>query len=568
MYLWEQYAEDVIAGRELVCKYTRLAVERHLRDLESSQNEDYPYYFDTDEALRGLSFIISLRHTKGELAGQRFNLQPFQAFRLANILGWRKKENGARRFNKAYVEIARKNGKSEEAAALALYMLVADGERGAEVYSAATMREQARIVFQAAKSMAKGLMSESPTVARLLNALQNVLVVNATDSKMTALASEDNTLDGLNPSMAVVDEYHAHKNDLLLGVLETGMGSRKQPLLFVITTAGFNTAGPCYELRKNVIDVLEGTKEDDQLFGIIYTLDEGDDWQDEAVWKKANPNIGVTPTLDFMRRQAQQARNQGGSTLTHFLTKNLNVWTNASAVWIQTEDYQACENPDFDPTPLRGRRCYGGLDMASVADMNAFSLVFPPEREGEKFQVLRWRWLPRDTALKYESTGNGTYRRWAEQGLIILTEGNVVDHRKVEADIVAICAQYQVFSVAYDPTASIQTAVQLQDAGLRMEVFQQYARNFAVPTKEYERLVMSQQFDFPVDPVQRWMVSNVRIHYGPNGEMKPDKNPKKSAGKIDGVIADIMALGECIAREREKPQGSYLFQEGAELIIF
>lgn len=566
---WEDF-EEIIQNHIESClndtilsnKYVKLAFQRHKNDLKRQFNDDFPYYFDEDEAFRFLSFMSQMRHTKGELGNKPFKIQPNQAARYAIMFGWRKKSDDTRRFRRAYQEMARKNGKSEEAAVVQLFCFIADQEEGAEVYSAATKKEQARIVFDAAKRMAKAAKRDSPTIDKLVQIRQHHIVSEKIDAKMVALSSDDDTLDGLNPHMATIDEYHAHPNDKLVGVIETGMGARRQPLLNIITTAGFNIGGPCYAFRKYCVDVLEGRKIDEELFTIIYSLDENDDWADETVWIKANPNIGVTPSIDWMRGEALKAKNQGGEKLVQFQTKNLNIWTSSQATWISHAAYTACES-DIDLTKLHGRRCFGGLDLANTKDINAFSLVFPPESPDENTIILRWKWLPADSAKEFEETGFGQYKIWAQQGEITLTPGNVIDHAVIAQKIVELSAIYQIDSIAYDPYGAIQLAVNLSDAGLKMVVHNQYMRIMAPPTADYERLIIGNLVAWLPDAAQAWMMSNVTLHRGPDGGYKPDK--KRSKGKIDGIIADIIAISQMNTVMNSPTASSYLFDNN-ELI--
>lgn len=560
----DKHIDDCLTDRQPSCGFVKLAFERHINDLSRQFDENFPYYFDPDEALRFLTFMSEIRHTKGEKGNQKFNITPNQATRYAILFGWRQKSDDTRRFRRVYQEMARKNGKSEEAAVVQLYAFVAEGEEGAEVYSAATKKEQARIVFDAAKKMARAAKSDSPYIDKLITIRQHHLTIDRFGSKMVALSSDDDTLDGLNPSMATVDEYHAHPNDKLVGVIETGMGARRQPLLNIITTAGFNIGGPCYEFRRYVIDVLEKRKEDDALFCIIYTLDESDDWQDESVWVKANPNLGITPSMSWMRGECLKAINQGGEKQVQFLTKNLNVWTSSQSTWIPQNVFVACE-ADFLIESLKGRRCFGGLDLANTKDINAFSLVFPPESEGEKVKILRWKWLPEVSAKEFEETGFGQYKQWADKGVVELTPGNVVDHAIITAKIVELSSIYEIDSIAYDPYGAIQLAVNLTDAGLNMVVHNQYMRIMAPPTADYERLIVGNMVEWIPDPAQAWMMSNVTLNKGPDGGYKPDK--KRSKNKIDGIIADIIAISQMNTVMNNPGAQSYLFEDGSELMM-
>ena len=536
----DKYINDVQSDNIVVCKYVKQAVERHLKDL---QRDDI--YFDEESATKFLKFSSLCRYTKGELAKlkKKIEFTPQQVFRYWLLFGW-KKLDGNRRFRKVYFEVARKNGKSEEAAVVCAYLLLYDKEYGAEVYTAATKHEQARIVFDAAKEMIRKMREDSNKVKQLtLIGVLNVSVLE-TNSKLEPLSSRSEKQDGLNPHGAIVDEYHAHQTSDLLEVIQTGMGSRSQPLLFIITTAGFEKQYPCYsEERATAIDVLNGLKVDDSLMTVIYTLDEGDDWKDENNWVKANPNIGITPTWDFMRQQFQQAINQGVTKEVQFKTKNLNVWTDSSMAWINNETWMACsgEIPD-----LKGMECYGGLDLAAVSDMNAYVLLFP---HNEKFYIKPFFWLPRGTI---EAKGDHIdYRRWVNEGLIKVIDGDVIDQRIILNDIFEIHKQYNVKSFAFDRFMAFNGLIQgLNDEGINGLEFGQGFKSMSEPTKDFEVLIKSKKLIHDGNGVLAWQMSNVELELDPADNVKPSK--KKSRNKIDGIVASIMALGCYHALNSEK----------------
>lgn len=338
---YKRYMDDVQSGKVLACKYVKQAIERQIRDLSRQKTETFPYYFDEKEAEKSLKLFSLLKHTKGEWATKalNFQLQDFQAFEIACVFGWKKQYSDLRRFTRVYSETARKSGKTEKCAGIQIIGAI-EGEGGAEVYSAATTRDQARIVFDATKHMAKELKRDGYKWAK-------PFVIQANDIKyeacvIKALSAEAKTLDGKNPHFVIIDEFHAHPTSDVLNVMETGMGARAQPLLYIITTAGFNIESPCYDLRKTATEILAGIKDDESFFTVIYTLDDDDNWEDEAVWIKANPNIGATPKWDWMREQYTKAKNEGFAKRVEFLTKNLNLWQNQKETWIADEVYQAC----------------------------------------------------------------------------------------------------------------------------------------------------------------------------------------------------------------------------------
>lgn len=530
-----KYIEDVKSEKLVVCEWVKLAIDRHLKDLERDD-----IYFDEEAADRFLKFTALCKYTKGDLASQGKTIEytPQQVFRYWVLMGWMTLE-GSRRFRKVYFEVARKNGKSEEAAVLCAYMLLKDGEFGAEVFTAATKHEQAKIVFLAARQMILKLSQDYKSVKGLVNiGVGNVSVLQR-NSKLEPLSSRSEKQDGLNPHLGVIDEYHAHPNSDLLEVIQTGMGSRSQPMLFIITTAGFEKQFPCHsEERKVATEILQGIKKDDGLFTVIYTLDEGDDWKDESTWVKANPNIGITPTWEYMRSQLTQAINQGVSKEVQFKTKNLNIWTNSSMSWISDEKFKICGTvlPD-----LKGRKCYGGLDLASTRDLNAFVLIFPPESKDEPVWVIPYFWLPKATIQNKKEIAN--YPQWEREGLIRVAGDEVTNQRQITVDIInEIAKDYQIESFAFDRYLAFNGVIQdLKDGGLEAFEFGQGYKSMSDPTKELERLMLSGEIGHGNHPVLRWNCSNIEISMNEAGDIKLDK--KKSKEKIDGMVALVMALG-------------------------
>jgi phage terminase large subunit-like protein len=526
-----QYAYDVLEGRVLACKYVKLAVQRHLNDLKEGHKRGL--YFDEAAGHHIINFFQFLKHSKGKFAGKAFELEPYQQFTLWVLFGW-KNADGTRRFKYAYNEVARKNGKSTLSSGVALYMLLGDGESGAEVYTAATMRDQAKICFDEAKKM----VQKSPALKSRISVYQHNMHILANNSKMEPLSSDADSLDGLNPHCSIVDEYHAHRNAELYNVLKSAMGAREQPLQFTITTAGFNKEGPCYQLRKTCIEILEGKKHDDTLFAIIFTLDEDDDWTDEKVWIKANPNLGNSISLKYLRDECNSAKNNASEEV-NFKTKNLNIWTDASTTWIADEKWKACNKP-VDMEGLEGKECFGGLDLASVVDVASLVLFFP--QEDGTFDLLPYFWIPEDTAAERTRKDGVGYLQWIKEGFIRTTPGNVIDFNFIKEDIRQLCEQYQVKRLGFDRWNSSQLVNDLTEEGINLTPFGQGFKDMAAPTKELERLVYAKLIRHNQNPVLRWMLGNVEIKRDPAGNIKPDK--QKSSEKIDGIVATIMAIGE------------------------
>ena len=381
----------------------------------------------------------------------------------------------------------RKNGKSTTSAGIGLYLLVADGEQGAEVYSAATTRDQARIVFDEAKRM----VARSPALRRRVEPLINNLHVAATASRFMPLSSDSSTMDGLNVHGAIIDELHAHKTRGVVDVLDTATGARRQPLLFEITTAGYDRHSICFEHHDYSSKVLEGVLQDDSWFAYIAAADEGDDWTDPEVWRKANPNFGISVKQDDLARKAEKAIALPGAQ-NAFRRMHLNEWTEQAERWIDMAAWDACDAP-VDLEELRGRPCYGGLDLSTTTDVTALAWVFPPDDDDGLWRVLSRYFVPEDNLRKRAERDRVPYDLWAGQGFIEATPGNVVDYSAVEERIRADAALFQVREIAYDPWNATHIALRLQDEGATMVEFRQGFRSMSAPTRELEKLIVSPQ---------------------------------------------------------------------------
>lgn len=532
-YTYEEYAKDVLSGKIHAGELIRLACQRYFRD----QKRIYEgISLDRQAGERAIRFISSLKQTKGIYAGKPLSLQPWQQFLIFNIFAW-KRADGSRRFRKAYIEVARKNGKSTLAAGVGLCGLFVDKEPRAEIYSAATTKDQAKIVFEEAKEMVK-----SCTLKNRIGVFRNSLSYDATGSYFKPLSADYDTLDGLNPHISIIDEYHAHPTSGVLDVLDSAAGSRRNPLMFIITTAGFYRNYPCYAYRRNAINVLRGIAEDDSLFTLIYTLDEGDDWAEAATWAKANPNLDVSVARDYIEQQVHDALNRPEAQV-NVMTKNLNVWTDSAATWIL--DSKWMESIDRE-TQLDHCRCWGGLDLSNVSDITALVLAFA---ENGKTQLLPFFWIPEETVQEKMRKENVDYQKWINEGFVRVTPGNVVDYAFIQKDIMNLGQKYDIQSIAYDRWNSSQTVIDLQNEGMVMHPFGQGYASMSTPTKAFEAGVLSRQITHDGNPVLRWMLSNVAIARDPSGNIKPDKS--KSSQKIDGISAAIMALGEKMSEFKE-----------------
>ena len=541
-YLAEIYAEQVRSGEILVCEYVRLAVERYYADLDCSL--DKGWYFDKKAALRAIHFIEKLKHTKGEWAGQRFRLEPWQQFVLWNIFGW-KNADGTRRFRYAYIEIARKNGKTALSAGVGLYMLFADGESRPEVYSAATVKDQAKICFSDAVEIVK-----ATDLKNYLTPFRNSIVYELKGGTMKPLSSDYGTHDGLNPSCGIIDEFHAHKDSGMFDVIKSAFGARRQPLMFIITTAGFNKSGACYAYRENVIKVLRGMNEDDSLFGIIYTLDDKSEWDDPTMWIKANPNLGVSLSADYLADQVMDAKNRPEA-VRNVMTKNVNLWVDAERTWILDDVWMKCIGT-IDPADLKGCACWGGLDLSNVSDITAYVLLF---HENDRFQLLPHFWIPEEKMLEKIRKENINYDKWVAEGYVTVTPGNVIDYDFVKADILRLVADYDLRTSAYDRWNASQTIIDLQNEGMECNPFGQGYGSMSAPTKEFEKLVLTEKIEHFGNPVLRWMLASMLVKTDPAGNIKPDK--EKSTQKIDGIVASIMALGEWMTAQADDESNPY-----------
>lgn len=526
----EIYTQQVMSGEILTCEFVRLAVKRYFSDFEVALEKGW--FFDRKAAARAIKFIESLKHTKGEWVGRKFILEPWQQFIIWNIFGW-KLADGTRRFRYVYIEIARKNGKTALSAGIGLYMLFADGESRPEVYSAATVKDQAKICFADAVEIVK-----ATDLKNYITPYRNSIVYELKGGQFKPLSSDYGTHDGLNPSCGIIDEFHAHKDSGMFDVIKSAFGARRQPLMFIITTAGFNKAGACYAYRDNVIKVLRGVNQDDTLFGMIYTLDSNEEWDNPKMWIKSNPNLGVSLSVDYLAGEIKDAKNRPEA-VRNVMTKNVNLWVDAEKTWILDDVWQRCGGETL-LADLQGCDCWGGLDLSNVSDITAFVLIF---NENNRFQLLPFFWIPEEKMLEKIRKENINYDHWVRQGFVKVTPGNITDYDFVKADILKIAASYNLKSTAYDRWNSSQTIIDLSNEGLTFNPFGQGYGSMSAPIKQFEALVLSQQIEHFGNPVLRWMLSSTLVKTDPAGNIKPDK--EKSTQKIDGIVASIMALGEC-----------------------
>lgn len=497
-------------------------------------------HYDKAKADRAVKFIQNLKHTKGKWDGKKFMLLPWQEQIVRDIFGI-VRADGKRQFLTAYVEIPKKQGKSELAAAIALYLLYADGEASAEVYGAACDRNQASIVFDVAKQM---VMKSPALMKRSKIAAATKRIVNYSNAGFyQVLSAETGTKHGLNVSGLVFDEIHAQPNRKLYDVLTKGSGdAREQPLFFIITTAGTDKQSICYELHTKALDIMNSRKNDSTFYPVVYGLAEGDDWNDEANWYKANPSLGHTIAIERVREAYKNAL-ENPAEENVFKQLRLNMWTNSTVVWIPEHIYDKGNSP-IDIDSLAGRDCYAGLDLASTSDITAFVLVFPPRSEDEKYIVLPFFWLPEDTLDLRCRRDHVLYDVWERQGYIHTTEGNVIHYGFIERFIEDLGKKYHIKEIAYDRWNATQMVQNLEDEGFTMVPFGQGFKDMSPPSKELYKLLMEGSIIHGGNPVLKWMAQNVVMRQDPAGNIKPDK--ERSVEKIDGIVALIMGLDRCI----------------------
>lgn len=511
-------------------------------------------HYDKVKADRAVTFINNLSHTKGKWAGKRFDLLPWQEQIVRDLFGI-VKEDGNRQFLTAYIEIPKKNGKSELAAAIALYLLYADNEASAEVYGAACDRNQASIVFDVAKQMVQ-MSRPLEKRSKIMGATKRI--VNYSNAGFyQVLSAETGTKHGLNVSGLVFDEIHAQPNRHLYDVLTKGSGdAREQPLFFIITTAGTERNSICYELHTKALDILNGRKKDTSFYPVVYGLSDEDDWNDEANWRRANPSLGHTIGIDRVREAYQQALDNPAEENV-FKQLRLNMWTSSSVAWIPEHVYAKGNDPiQYDS--LKGRSCYAGLDLSSTSDITAFVLVFPPRFEEENYIVLPFFWLPEDTLELRCRRDHVLYDVWERQGYIKTTEGNVVHYGFIERFIEDLSEIYHIKEIAYDRWNATQMVQNLEGMGLTMVPFGQGYKDMSPPSKELYKLMMEGKIQHGGHPVLKWMGQNVVMRQDPAGNIKPDKG--KSVEKIDGIVALIMGLDRCIRHQTD--EGSVYDERG------
>lgn len=525
-----KYAEDVVSGRIVACQWVKLACQRFLDDINSQD-----FYFDDRKYKTLTTFIGVLKHYSSGAAGTQFVLEPWEDFIICNIFCLYRVDTHRRKYKTAHISVSRKNGKTTLAAVLGLFAMIADGEPAASVIMAANSREQGHIDFDAASAFARQLDPKKKS----LKVLRNEIKFEKNNANLKVISADASTGDGLNPSMVILDELHEAPDSKLYDVLRSGQGFREQPLMLSITTAGFRLGGFCNQLEDYCKEVLSGIKMDDTLFSLLYTLDDGDDWTDDRNYVKANPNLGVTVKTDWLLEQVNQARNTP-SLEVGVKTKNLNMWVSSSNVWIPEHNVRKCLRK-VDMSDFIGKNnylCYIGLDLAAVSDLTALSFLFI-DPENEEYYYKNFYYLPKSALEgKYNSE---LYKMWSAKGYLTLTDTPTTDYNFIKTQILYWYNHLDVLGIFYDAWNSVQLVNDLINEGMPMFAYSQSIGHFSRPTKEYERLVLSEKVILDDNPINRFCHDNVELKVDMNGNCKPigDHNAKK----IDGVIAQLTALG-------------------------
>lgn len=545
----DAYARAAVADKRgrWFCKPVRLACQRYLNDLKrAKRDKDWPFYFDRWHANDPCDFIEKLPHVEGRWATPTIRLRAWKAFVYVNVYGWRRKEDGGRRFSMVYEEEARKNAKSTSAAGVSLYGLTCEDEPGAQVYIGATTGAQAGKVFAPSKKM----VERTPDLREAfgLHAWARSITCDANGGYIKPINAKSSTQDGHNPHVSILDELHAHRDRGLFDVMRSAEGARSNPLLWMVTTAGYFIDGVCYEQRTLAMKILEGLIEADHYFAFICTLDEGDDEFDERVWIKSNPNLFASVNIDSLRRHAAEARASPESHA-EFKTKKLNVWTTAKSAHVNITLWKKCNGP-VDLDELEGVPCWGAFDLAATSDLTSFRLVWKVD---DRVKTWGRRYMPEDVIPKRSESV--PFKLWAEQGLITATPGNVTDYAWIERDIVEAMERFDIQVIAYDPWNASHLVSRLADEGVPLVEFRQGIQSYAAPMKEMDRLYTSRRLDHAGDPVLAWCASNVVVRRDENDNMAPSK--KRSLEKIDDYTALVMAVGVSMAGEGEPFRSMY-----------
>jgi phage terminase large subunit-like protein len=543
----EQYVDDVLAGEIVAGRLVRLACERHRRDLEQSSVTGY--WFDDDAAERAVEFFAFCRHVKGELARRPIVLDDWQVFVVGSLFGWKRSDN-LRRFRRAYLSVARKNGKTTLAAGLALYLAFFDHEPGAEVFAAALTADQAKSVCW---GIAAQMVRYSSLLQRRITPLANRLIRDDNASMFAPIAHVADAHEGRNPHAAIIDEYHAYPTSELPDVLELGTGARRQPLLIYTTTAGTGTESPCLALDTDCVAILEQIVDDDTTFAYIARLDHASEAFDERCWAKANPCLGVSVKVDSMRAGAAVARRRPRD-LNEFLRKRCNLWTQAAERWLSLDDWDACGD---EPDIAAGQTAFLGLDLSSTVDLTAALLVV--KQPDGTYDVTGRYYRPEDTVADAEERDRVPYQRWSDEGRLVLMPGTMLDPAAIADDVLDWIDDLgvDVAEIGFDSWNAASAAARLEAAGASIVALAQGYKTYTEPCHALEGLLASRLLRHGNDPVLRWMAGQVTVRLGPNKSLRPFK-PAGSQIRDDGIVALLMALSRALVYQR-RPATSWSF---------
>ncbi len=535
----EKYATGVLSGKIDACDFVKQACQRHFDDLEVSKAKSARFEFDRAAANRFCRFMEHLPHIKGEWAkrGELLTLEPWQCFIFSMVFGWKRKKDGLRRFREAYIEVPRKNGKSCIGAGVGLYMFTADGEEGAEVFSGATTEKQAWEVFGPARLMASRADGLADHFG--INVGAKNLSIEDHACKFEPVIGKPG--DGASPHCALVDEYHEHATPDLYDTMITGQGARSQPLLLIITTAGTNIAAPCYDKRDQVKRVLAGKVKNDELFGIIYTIDADDDWTSIKAWRKANPNFGVSVNEDYLKARLLEAK-QNASRQNIVKCKHLNVWSNARESWMNMHDWEVCGEEALNIDDFQGKKCIISFDMAETTDVMAIGITFFEEIDGKRhYASFSKFYLPE---AQIEDPKNTHYMGWYKDGLLFSCGEKEIDNEQIQGELISLYKQFDVSEIVYDPWHAHDVVNYLEKSGLAPVQFLQRTQYLSPAMKEVTGAVSGGRFRHNKNKMMDWMVGNVVSKIDAKGEIFPRK--EKSEFKIDGAVTLIMGVGRAM----------------------
>lgn len=563
-----KYARNVVSKKIIACKWTRLAAQRFLNDLERAKSKACPFYFSAWWAADACDFIEKLPHVEGEWDPPTLILEPWQIFICVNVFGFRRQvgkvrneEKDPRRFNTVYIELARKNGKSAFTSGVALYCLTCEGENGPQIKTAATTGDQARIVFDVAKKMA----DKTPDLCEAfqVETFANSIACMANGGHIKPINSKASTQDGLNPHLTIIDELHAHKDRSLFDVLKSARGARKNPLSWYITTAGYNAVGVCYEQRTLLTKILQNVIPGDHYFGIIYTIDvkdpdfgipADDDPYDERNWFKANPNLNVSVQISELRGYAEEARNSPASE-GEFKTKRLNVWLNAANAWLNMRQWDLCEDTSLRIEDFEGCDCWIGVDLSERRDVTGIVILFMKDDEPYVFPRF---YLPKELVDELAHKTHTHYKAWADMGLFTLTPGDYIDVDYIEEDLKRDYGKYNPKEIVFDQRDNPTLFNHLANDGIEAIQLLKNVQNFSDPSKELEALIQARRFHHDGNPVLKWMASNCVVERRIDGSILPKKEHKDSDNKIDGIDCVISGLARAMLGEANEIQEGVL----------